>query len=441
MVKMNSKILSLLPLTVLFFLSSCGDEKNKNTESNISSKCMPSYEQWLQLEKGDSVSVTETKLNCKGTKSSEEVHKEYSGIKSSFSYDWNNHTKTPLITINYDDKEQLESKIYFPLDNKKSSCFPSKDVIDSIKHGQALDEVEKTIGCIGQWENSYISYNGVGNKYSVDTYNWQDSAGTKFLSLIFYNGVFSEIKEDTHCIPTYSGWERVNAGWGRDEYKTALEKLGCDGGLNRYSWGKTDGSTDYVSIWERYDDEGVKILNKVFIPKWGAKKTCILGFEDVWDKLTDGLNKEAVNHIMGCQGILTEVRSFDDIGPYSGREYYMWTNIDADGIGTNYKLELGGLFSKYYRNNMSSFSSCNPTQQYFDKIKVGEVFNSQNVFECDGVLAEAFHGTYESASGFSDSKTYAWGDAEYVRKATKNYAAVKVDKDNKVTSKYIYFRP
>jgi len=274
---MNSKILSLLPLTVLFFLSSCGDEKNKNTESNIYSKCMPSYEQWLQLEKGDSVAVTETKLNCKGTKSSEELHKEYSGIKSSFRYDWNNHTKTPLITINYDDKEQLESKIYFPLDNKKSSCFPSKDVIDSIKHGQALDEVEKTIGCIGQWENSYISYNGVGNKYSVDTYNWQDSAGTKFLSLIFYNGVFSEIKEDTHCIPTYSGWERVNAGWGRDEYKTALEKLGCDSGLNRYSWGKTDGSTDYVSIWERYDDEGVKILNKVFTPKWGTKKNLYIG--------------------------------------------------------------------------------------------------------------------------------------------------------------------
>lgn len=437
---MNSKILSLLSLTVLFFLSSCGDEKNKNTEDNISSKCIPSYEQWLQLEKGDSVAVTETKLNCKGTKSSEEVHQEYSGIKSSVRYNWNNHTKTPLITINYDDKEQLESKNYFPLDTKKSSCFPSKDVIDSIKHGQSLEEIEKAIGCTGQWEES----KGVSSYSSAaldveDIYSWEEPISKKTLSLIFSNGKFYDFNREqlsylkSECIPTYAVWQGVRIGPASDSYESVLTQLGCGKGsslwANGTSWGRTDGSTDYV--WVTSGTLGDYVASKSFTLKRGTKSECIPTVEN-WNKLIKGLSVEETNRVLGCQGKQTYEGYEETQGSYSTT--YMWMNVNLDGIGVSYSLYFNneGLSGTHFEGNDSSYSSCNPTEQGFDKIKVGEIINIHNILGCAGM---------EIDKTFNYTKTYAWGDAENARNATKNYVAVKVDKDNKVISKYIYFRP
>ncbi|MCU4640912.1 hypothetical protein [Acinetobacter courvalinii] len=457
---MNSKILSLIPFTVLVFFSACGDEKpkgNSKVENNEPLKCIPSYEKWLELERGNSVAETESKLNCKGYKRSERVNLDYTKkINSTSSYEWLSDAKTPLISINYNGEGKLQSKTYFfPSGRKKSSCFPSKDVIEDILSGayykKPLEEVEKAIGCVGQWQQSSVSY------ATFDNYNWEDPSSKKNLSLLFFEGKFTRYDEEksnffkdesneTGCIPTYSAWESVNVhGKFGDTYGAAIKKLGCSSDQNQYSWGRSDGSTDFVQI-SLGPTYGL-VISKQFLPKLGSNDACTPLYEN-WNSIPLGAKYREAKNIMGCEGTHTGVVTYDygmsDEDPEIEINFYKWRYFNISktsrpvGVENSLTFENLKLTQKTYNNSVSPFSSCNPTQQNFDSVKIGEVVDIKaidDIWGCGGTIEEA------KADQVSFSKIYAWGDAESAEGVINNYATVKLDQNNKVVEKYIYFRP
>ncbi|EKA64615.1 hypothetical protein [Acinetobacter baumannii] len=429
---MNIKISTYLTISLGIILSACGDN-DSDIESPAPQNCISTYDQWVQLKKDDSLSDTNTKLNCNGIKRSEQVSNE--GYNYTV-YEWNTASKPRGIQIGYGNGK-LVARTFLP-DEKKSSCFPSSQIIDSLKLGQTLEQTQNTIGCSGQWVKSYSIYGG-----AIDnTYIWESTDSKEVLSLIFNNNLlktkeYKKPKSVSSCIPTRSQWNNVivSSLFG-DTYQSATSKLGCNDVDKQ--WGKSDRSTDIIRI-EVGPFSGL-IISKFFIPKLGDNNSCAPSFEN-WNNVTFGSTYNQAKSFMGCEGVLTGI-TVPEVGT-SDEEietlFYQWSNFNTSttppiGIEHSLIFKGGQLISKSFSNNNSPFSSCNPSRQGFEKIKIGDKFEDiKDVYGCSGTWVKA-----SSTGSNYGTATYAWGDIESTT-TMRNYAYIELNNDNNVTSKYIYF--
>lgn len=399
-------------------------------------QCSISNDQWLDLANGDSRIQVEGKLNCNGFK----VLEDNSQNGKIEQYKWGNDLKHPNVIIHFTNGN-LSSKVFYSNqpDTQICAAFPSQDKIDALKNGQTRTEVENIIGCQGIYQYRYSE----GGHNFMTVYLWQRPQSDETLTLNFnqedklLSSSHTKATTVSTCTADFNVWDRIGLMY---PYTQIQSLFGC-AGVNNASdaqikeWGASDRSQNKWSIGFGKDNY---VYEKRFIAK-DAISTCPVKEYATWQNIAADSSYANIKTLMQCDGVFqtayTKTNRAQDV-----ETTYSWKNIlnqDRNiGMHAQQMFFVGDqLKQKVYLDYQQPFSSCDPQQQDFDSIKLGDEWSKvQNNLGCAAKLSYA---NQQFGTSALQEFEYSWGHWEKNVETTS--AQVYVDGQGKVIKKYIYF--
>ncbi|TVT87654.1 hypothetical protein FPV60_00760 [Acinetobacter colistiniresistens] len=361
---------------------------------------------------GDSLAQSNTKLGCNGVWKSDTV--VANGVTQS-NYLWGELTKTNSVSANFQNN-RMTGKTFVPERQPESSCFPTGTALNQIKTGLNRGEVEQIIGCKGQTGNSL----SVSDNTIQTSYNW-GTASKQFLVLNFDNNRLTGISynssnQNSSCEPSQSAWSNIRIG---DNYQTAMTKIGCEGILLNitdvgntpkltYHWGNLI-NQNYVQL----GFSNGQVTTKSFKPKSGSVSSCTPTTEQ-WMNVNLGSDYNTARSQLGCEGVLQGAVA---VSNSESKLTYNWGHVGSQF--TLFSFDNGSLSTKSY-NNSTQRSNCEPTQQQFNQVQIGQsISQATSYFSCTGAMNSM---TQVSANVIT--RSYSWGQI-----TNTNFALINTDND------------